>query len=95
MTRMELLIQGDFLGLITAEVFVLASYSYTFAGAQFYVRVTVDLSGINSVRKLQYFVGYWGIPPHPPPIDPVTFPLPHTFLDASRCSSLSSQRSFM
>ena len=65
MTRMELLIQGDFLGLITAELFVAASYSYTFAGAQFYVKVTVDLSGINSVRKVQYFVGYR--PPPPPP----------------------------
>ncbi|KAL9979348.1 hypothetical protein ACROYT_G016999 [Oculina patagonica] len=49
MTRMELLIQGDFLGLIKAEVFVVAGYSISgsFAGAQFYVRVTVDLSGIN------------------------------------------------
>ena len=52
MTRMELLIQGSFLGLITAEVFVAASYSISFAGAQFYVRVTVDLSGINNVRNI-------------------------------------------
>ena len=52
MTRMELLIQGSFLGLITAEVFVSASYSITFAGASFYVRVTVDLTAINNVRKI-------------------------------------------
>ena len=52
MTQMELLIQGNFLGLIKAELFVSASYSLTFIGAQFYVRVTVDLSGINDVRNL-------------------------------------------
>ena len=51
MTRMELLLQGDFLGLIKSEVFVAASYSLTFGGSQFYVRVTVDLSAINGVRK--------------------------------------------
>ena len=49
---MELLIQGNFLGLIKAELFVSASYSLSFVGAQFYVRVTVDLSGINNVRKI-------------------------------------------
>ena len=49
MTQMELLIQGNFLGLIKAELFMSASYSLTFLGAQFYVRVTVDLSGINDV----------------------------------------------
>ena len=52
MTQMELLIQGNFLGLIKAELFMSASYSLTFLGAQFYVRVTVDLSGINDVRIL-------------------------------------------
>lgn len=52
MTQMELLIQGNFLGLIKAELFLSASYSLTFVGAQFYVRVTVDLSGINDVRNL-------------------------------------------
>ena len=52
MTRMELLIRGSFLGLITAEVFVAASYTLLFPSAQFYVRVTVDLSGINNVRKI-------------------------------------------
>ena len=52
MERMELLIQGNFLGLIKAELFVSASYSLSFVGAQFYVRVTVDLSGINNVRKI-------------------------------------------
>ena len=52
MTQMELLIQGNFLGLIKAELFVSASYSLTFIGAQFYVRVTVDLSGLNDVRNL-------------------------------------------
>ena len=51
MERMELLIRGNFLNLIKAELFVSASYSLSFAGAQFYVRVTVDLSGINNVRK--------------------------------------------
>ena len=51
MTHMELLLQGDFLGLIKAEVFVSASYSLTFDSAEFYVRVTVDLDGINEVRK--------------------------------------------
>ena len=51
---MELLLQDEFLGLIKAEVFVAASYpvNHNFAGAQFFVRVTVDLSGINDVRKL-------------------------------------------
>ena len=49
---MELLLQGNFLGLIKAEVFVAASYTLTFAGSQFYVRVTVDLSGINDVSEI-------------------------------------------
>ena len=40
------------MGLITAEVFVSASYSITFAGASFYVRVTVDLSGLKKVSKI-------------------------------------------
>ena len=50
---MEYHLQGDFLGLIKAEVFITASYSlpFSFAGAQFYVRVAVDLAGINNVRK--------------------------------------------
>jgi len=52
MERMELLVRGNFLGLIKAELFVSASYSLSFVGAQFYVRVTVDLSGINNVRKI-------------------------------------------
>lgn len=52
MTRMELLLQGDFLGLIKSEVFVSASYSLSFSGAQFYVRVTVDLSALNAVSSL-------------------------------------------
>ena len=51
MTQFELLIQGNFLNLIKAELFVSASYSLTFLGAQFYVRVTVDLAGINNVSK--------------------------------------------
>ena len=58
MERMELLIQGNFLGLIKAELFVSASYSLSFVGAQFYVRVTVDLSGINNVRKIVQCVYY-------------------------------------
>ena len=52
MTRMELLIQGNFLNLIKAELFVFAAYSYLFPSAEFYVRVTVDLSGINNVSNL-------------------------------------------
>ncbi|KAL9979352.1 hypothetical protein ACROYT_G017003 [Oculina patagonica] len=47
-SRMELLIRGNFLNLIKAELFLSASYSLSFAGASFYVRVTVDLSGINN-----------------------------------------------
>jgi len=58
MERMELLIRGNFLGLIKAELFVSASYSLSFVGAQFYVRVTVDLSGINNVRKIIQRVYY-------------------------------------
>ncbi|KAJ7381165.1 hypothetical protein OS493_004764 [Desmophyllum pertusum] len=38
----------SFLDLIKAELFGSASYSFSFVGAQFYVRVTVDLSGINT-----------------------------------------------
>ena len=52
MTRMEMLLQGNFLGLVKSETFVSASYSLTFAGAQFYVRVKVDLSGINNVGNI-------------------------------------------
>ena len=55
---MELLIRGNFLGLIKAELFVSASYSLSFVGAQFYVRVIVDLSGINNVRKILQCVYY-------------------------------------
>lgn len=51
MTHVELLLQGDFLGLIRAEVFVVAGLRLEWLGADFYVRVTVDLSGINEVRK--------------------------------------------
>lgn len=50
MTQMEFLLQGNFLNLIKAELFLSASYSSSFLGAQFYVRVTVDLDGINAVR---------------------------------------------
>ena len=52
MTQLELLIQGNFLNLIKAELYLTAGYSYIGSlGANFYVRVTVDLSGINKVRK--------------------------------------------
>lgn len=51
MTQIELLIQGNFLNLIKAELFLTASYSLTGFGGQFYVRVTVDLSGINKVSS--------------------------------------------
>ena len=53
MTQIELLVQGNFLNLIKAELFLTASYSYTSIGGQFYVRVTVDLSGINKVSENQ------------------------------------------
>ena len=51
---MELLLQGNFLGLIRAEVFVVAGLRLEWLGADFYVRVTIDLSGINKVRKYAY-----------------------------------------
>ncbi|XP_067053119.1 uncharacterized protein [Acropora muricata] len=47
MTQVELLIQGNFLNLIKAELYLTAGYSLTGFGANFYVRVTVDLGGIN------------------------------------------------
>lgn len=51
MSHIELLIQGNFLNLIKAELYLTAAYSLTGFSANFYVRVTVDLSGINKVRK--------------------------------------------
>ena len=51
MSHIELLIQGNFLNLIKAELYLTAGYSLTGFSANFYVRVTVDLSGINKVRK--------------------------------------------
>ena len=52
MTQIELLIQGNFLNLITAEVYLFASYSTKWIGAQFYVKVTVDLKAINNVSSV-------------------------------------------
>lgn len=57
MTHAELLLQGNFLGLIRAEVFVVAGLRLEWLGADFYVRVTIDLSGINKVRKCAYQTG--------------------------------------
>lgn len=50
MTHMELVIQGNFLGLIKAELFVSSAFSLTFLGSNFYCKVLVDLAGINNVR---------------------------------------------
>ncbi|KAK3707600.1 hypothetical protein QZH41_017862 [Actinostola sp. cb2023] len=51
MTHMELLVRGNFLNLIKAEVFVAAEYSFTlsFNDAKFYIKVEVDLSGLNAL----------------------------------------------
>lgn len=49
MTQVELLIQGNFLNLIKAELYLTAGYSLTGFGANFYVIVTVDLGGLNKV----------------------------------------------
>ena len=51
MTHMELVIQGNFLGLIKAEVFVSSAFSLTFLGSKFYCKVSLDLNGLNNVRK--------------------------------------------
>ena len=51
MTQFQLLVQGNFLNLIKAEVFVAASYARNFDNLKFYARVTVDLSGLNKVSK--------------------------------------------
>lgn len=50
-TRIELLVQGNFLNLIKAELYMTASYSLTWLGTQFYIRINVDLHAINNVRK--------------------------------------------
>lgn len=52
MTQIELLIQGNFLNLIKAEVYLFASYSTKWIGAQFYVKITVDLKAINNVSSV-------------------------------------------
>ena len=52
MTQIELLIKGNFLDLIKAEAYLFASYSTKWIGAQFYVKVTVDLKAINSVSSV-------------------------------------------
>ena len=54
MTQVELLIQGNFLGLIKAELYLTAGYSLSSFGGNFYVRVTVDLGGLNKVRELEH-----------------------------------------
>ena len=52
MKSFELLIQGNFLNLIKAELYIIAGYGFnSFADLKFYVRVTVDLSGLNNVRN--------------------------------------------
>ena len=52
MTQIELVIEGNFLNLIKAEVFLFASYSKKWIGAQFYVKVTVGLKAINNVSSV-------------------------------------------
>ncbi|XP_022792631.1 uncharacterized protein LOC111331727 [Stylophora pistillata] len=47
-TRIEMLVQGNFLELIKAELFMTASYSLTSLGTQFYIKINVDLHGINN-----------------------------------------------
>nr|XP_058970077.1 uncharacterized protein LOC131796502 [Pocillopora verrucosa] len=47
-TRIELLVQGNFLNLIKAELYMTASYSLTWLGTQFYIRINVDLHAINN-----------------------------------------------
>lgn len=49
MTEFRLLIQGNFLNLIKAEVYVAANYAPDFSQLKFYAKVTVDLSGLNKV----------------------------------------------
>ena len=51
MTEFQLLVQGNFLNLIKAEVFVAASYARSFDNLKFYAKVTVDLSGLNKVSN--------------------------------------------
>ena len=50
MTSIELLVGGNFLNLIKAELFLYTSYSVNKFGGDFYVIVTVDLYAINNVR---------------------------------------------
>ncbi|CAB3978528.1 sushi, von Willebrand factor type A, EGF and pentraxin domain-containing 1-like [Paramuricea clavata] len=47
MTEFQLLVQGNFLNLIKAEVYVAANYAPVFSLLKFYAKVTVDLSGLN------------------------------------------------
>lgn len=50
MEAFELLIRGNFMGLIKAEVFVAANYPmYGLAGIKFYVKVEVDLYALNKL----------------------------------------------
>ena len=50
MTEFQLLVRGNFLNLIKAEVYVAANYAPIFSQLKFYAKVTVDLSGLNKVR---------------------------------------------
>ena len=52
MTEFQLLVQGNFLNLLKAEVFVAASYGRSFQQSKFYARVSVDLSGLNDVSVI-------------------------------------------
>jgi hypothetical protein len=49
MTEFQLLVRGNFLNLIKAEVYVAANYAPSFSLLKFYAKVTVDLSGLNKV----------------------------------------------
>lgn len=49
MTEFQLLVRGNFLGLLKAEVYVAANYAPVFSLLKFYAKITVDLSGLNNV----------------------------------------------
>ena len=68
MEAFELLIRGNFMGLIKAEVFVAANYPlYGLGGIKFYVKVEVDLYALNKVMYIcvwEYFLTGIRIVPH-------------------------------
>ena len=52
MTQFQLLVRGDFLGILKAKVYVAANYAPRFSQLNFYAKVTVDLSGLTDVSFL-------------------------------------------